>query len=198
MGTFPLRKWQCLGHTPLSHTLSHHWHITILSISPSLPSCFQRLLGSGSCDPPWASSTLTNDDNILNWSGSPISGTQTQISGSSPVKRAPGTVPWLPNLNQQRSRENDRAWTAAALPCLYHCQAAASLTSSFFISFSFNLCLSHSSTYLSLHLFSDIIDVMKNNIGETVSNLIYLNRCLESFQQYRALVLAHRKVIFCN
>lgn len=93
---------------------SHHYQ------SPfSLPPQFrlQQLLGSCSCDPPWASSTLTNDDNILKWSGSPISGTQTQISGSSPLKRAPGTVPWLPNLNQQqRTRENDRAWTAATLP----------------------------------------------------------------------------------
>lgn len=106
------REWKMAAprtHTSLA-SLAHYQ--TPLSSPP--PHCLQQLLGSGSCDPPWSSSTLTNDDNILNWSGSPISGTQTQISGSSPVKRAPGILPWLPNLNQQRSRENDGAWTSAA------------------------------------------------------------------------------------
>lgn len=73
-------------HTSLT-SLSHYQ--SPLS-SPPPHFTLQRLLGSGSCDPPWTSSTLTNGDNILNWPGSPISGTQTQISGSSPVKRAPG------------------------------------------------------------------------------------------------------------
>ena len=45
--------------------------------------------------PPWPSSTLTSDDNILNWSGSPIGGTQTEISVSSPLKRPSGTLPCL-------------------------------------------------------------------------------------------------------
>lgn len=43
-----------------------------------------------------------------------MSGTQTQISGSSPVKRAPGTLPQLPNPNQQRFCGNDTAWASAA------------------------------------------------------------------------------------
>lgn len=43
-----------------------------------------------------------------------MSGTQTQISGSSPVKRAPGTLSQLPNPNQQRFCGNDTAWTSAA------------------------------------------------------------------------------------
>lgn len=137
-------KCQCPGHTPLSITSLAHYQSPL---SPPLPA--ERLLGSSSCDPPWASSTLTNDDNILNWSGSPISGTQTQISGSSPVKRAPGTLPQLPNLNQQCSRENDNAWTAAAFAPRYLCQASASPTSSF-VSHSPSVCLCHSSKYLNL------------------------------------------------
>lgn len=65
-------------------------HLTTSLPPPLLPqaACFGRL-AVAHVTPPWASSTLTNDDNILNWSGSSISGTQTQISGSSPVKRAP-------------------------------------------------------------------------------------------------------------
>ncbi len=141
-------KWQCPGHTPLSIALPAHYQSPLLP-RPACSGC----LAVAHVTPPWASSTLTNDDNILNWSGSPISGTQTQISGSSPVKRAPGTLPQLPNLNQKRSRENDRAWTAAAfappppLPgnCLTHIL--------FCISFSFSLCLCHSPKYLNL-LFS--------------------------------------------
>lgn len=100
-----MEKWQCQGHT------AHQHHSLIPSSAPSL-------LGSSSCDtPPPAGSTLTNDDNILNWSGSPISGTQTQINGSSPVKRSFGTLPQLPNLNQQHFRENDSAWTATVIAC---------------------------------------------------------------------------------
>lgn len=76
-------------------------------------------------------STFNNNDNILKRSGSSISGTQTQISGSSPVKRALGTMPWLANLNQQRSRENDRVWTTALLTPIYLHQANASPISSF-------------------------------------------------------------------
>lgn len=43
--------------------------------------------------PAWASQT--NDDNILKRSGSPIIGTQTQISGSSLVKRTPSAAQGL-------------------------------------------------------------------------------------------------------
>lgn len=107
------REIQCPGQTLLSITSLPYYHPPFHPLFLPHPVC-SELLGSGSCDPPWASSTLTDDDNILNWSGSPISGTQTQISGSSPVKRASGTLPRLPNLNQQRSCENDRAWTATA------------------------------------------------------------------------------------
>lgn len=152
------------GSVRATHLTSITSTLPVSPLPPPSP-CTQRLLGSGSCDPPWASSTLTNDDNILNWSGSPISGTQTQISGSSPVKRAPGTLPRLPNLNQQRSRENDRAWdrrcdqppstSARQLP---HPHPLLYL----FPSVCARLCYS----YLHLLFFSMWQDVMKNNIEE--------------------------------
>lgn len=120
-------KSSTLATLHITLSIASLMHQALPLFSPP-PPCLWQQLGNGSCDPPWASSTLTNDDNILNWSGSPISGTQTQISGSSPVKRSPGTVPLLPNLNQQRSRENGRAWTAAALTPLHLCQATISLS----------------------------------------------------------------------
>lgn len=122
---------QCPGQTFLSITSLAYYDPPFPPFLPH-PVC-SGCLAVAHVTPPWASSTLTDDDNILSWSGSPISGTQTQISGSSLVKRASGTLPRLPNLNQQRSCETDRAWTAIAFapPPSNLCHVTASPTSSF-------------------------------------------------------------------